>query len=69
VLLGTLLRGAWWSAAEKCTTCLAPGTWALHGVSCPMRFLSEWGSSGQKLCLDPRVGADDGGICGCRFPS
>jgi hypothetical protein len=36
-------------------------------VSCPVTFLSEWSSSRRNLCLDPRVDADDGGICGCRF--
>jgi hypothetical protein len=31
--------------------------------------LSERSSSRRKLCPDLRVGADDGGVYGCRFPS
>lgn len=40
-----------------------------HGCSSPIlrAFLSERRSSGRKLCPDPRVGADDGGVYGRRF--
>jgi hypothetical protein len=47
---------AWWSTAVMCGTSLASP-------------LSEGSSSGRKLCPDPRVGADDGGVYGRRFPS
>jgi hypothetical protein len=47
---------AWWSTSAMCGTSLASP-------------LAEGSSSGRKLCTDPRVGADDDGVYGCRFPS
>jgi hypothetical protein len=38
-------------------------------AKCCTRPLSEGSFSGRKLCSDPLVGADDGGVYGRRFPS